>query len=115
MRKYPPRSASRSEAKMLGLSKRGLQNQSMTPSVLTSAAVWRSPIRPCSAMAGYLANSVTDLGCWSCSIAMFVLLCHRAFGHVAGSEGVAIRRIAVFLTLMVVALVVRRRVAEVGH
>src|SRR3712207_5788739 len=39
---------------MLGESKRGQQNQSTVPSVLTSAAVCRSPIRPWSLIAGYL-------------------------------------------------------------
>ena len=39
--------------KMLGESNRGAQNQSMEPSVATSAAVWRSPIRPWSAISGY--------------------------------------------------------------
>ena len=38
---------------MLGESKRGLQNQSIVPSVATSADVCRSPIRPCSAIPRY--------------------------------------------------------------
>ena len=50
MRNRPPRSASRIAAKMLGESKRGQQYQSIVPSVPTSATVWRSPIRPCSAI-----------------------------------------------------------------
>lgn len=44
--KWPPRSLSSSDPKMLGESKRGLQNQSMVPSVATRAEVWRSPMRP---------------------------------------------------------------------
>ena len=45
-RNLPPRSGSSSEANTLGESKRGLQNQSISPSVVTSAAVCRSPISP---------------------------------------------------------------------
>ena len=41
----PPRSSS-SEAKTLGESNRGQQNQSMVPSMATRAALWRSPINP---------------------------------------------------------------------
>ena len=37
---------------MLGESNRGQQNQSIVPSVETSAAVCRSPISPWSAMGG---------------------------------------------------------------
>ena len=37
---------------MLGESNRGQQNQSIVPSVVTSAAVCRSPIRPWSAIRG---------------------------------------------------------------
>jgi hypothetical protein len=37
---------------MLGESKRGAQNQSMVPSVVTSAAVCMFPIRPWSAISG---------------------------------------------------------------
>ena len=37
---------------MLGESNLGAQNQSMQPSVATSAEVWRSPMRPWSAMRG---------------------------------------------------------------
>ncbi len=37
---------------MLGESKRGAQNQSIEPSVVTSAQVWRSPIIPWSAIRG---------------------------------------------------------------
>lgn len=37
---------------MLGESKRGAANQSITPCEETSAAVWRSPISPWSAMGG---------------------------------------------------------------
>ncbi len=37
---------------MLGESNRGQQNQSIDPSLVTSAAVWRSPIRPWSSMGG---------------------------------------------------------------
>ncbi len=44
--KCPPFSSSSSDPNTLGESKRGQQNQSMVPSVLTSAAVCRSPIRP---------------------------------------------------------------------
>ena len=44
--KCPPWSASSSAAKTLGASNRGVQNQSTQPSVVTSAAVCRSPIRP---------------------------------------------------------------------
>jgi hypothetical protein len=50
MRNRPPRSASRIAAKTLGESKRGQQYQSIVPSVPTRATVWRSPIRPCSAI-----------------------------------------------------------------
>ena len=53
MRKRPPPLASSSDAKTLGESKRGAQNQSMVPSVATSAAVCRSPISPWSAISGY--------------------------------------------------------------
>jgi hypothetical protein len=45
-----PRSLSRMEPKTLGASKRGTQYQSIVPSVPTSAAVWRSPTMPCSAI-----------------------------------------------------------------
>src|SRR5690348_10827307 len=51
IRKWPPRSSSSRAPKTLGESKRGQQNQSIEPSVVTSAAVCRSPMRPCSAMA----------------------------------------------------------------
>ena len=44
--RLPPFSASSSDAKTLGESNRGQQNQSTVPSVVTSAAVCRSPIRP---------------------------------------------------------------------
>src|SRR4051812_19630901 len=40
---------------MLGESNLGLQNQSMFPSLVTSATVCRSPIRPWSSIAGYTA------------------------------------------------------------
>ena len=50
--KRPPFSWSSRDAKTLGESKRGQQNQSTVPSVVTSAAVWRSPISPCSAIGG---------------------------------------------------------------
>jgi hypothetical protein len=53
IRKRPPRLRSSKEAKTLGESKRGQQNQSMQPSVPTRAEVCRSPINPCSAIAGY--------------------------------------------------------------
>ncbi len=43
---YPPLSASSRDANTLGESNRGVQNQSTVPSVATSAAVCRSPIRP---------------------------------------------------------------------
>jgi hypothetical protein len=46
IRAYPPLSASSSDANTLGESNRGQQNQSTVPSVVTSAAVCRSPIRP---------------------------------------------------------------------
>ncbi len=52
IRKYPPRSRSSSAANTLGESNRGQQNQSMLPPVVTSAAVCRSPISPCSAIGG---------------------------------------------------------------
>ena len=42
----PPWSASSKDAHTLGESKRGQQNQSTVPSVVTSAAVCRSPINP---------------------------------------------------------------------
>jgi hypothetical protein len=48
----PPRRSSSRDANTLGESNRGQQNQSIVPSVATSAAVWRSPISPCSAMSG---------------------------------------------------------------
>jgi hypothetical protein len=51
-RKCPPRSWSSSAPKTLGESNRGAQNQSMDPSTATSAAVWRSSIRPWSATSG---------------------------------------------------------------
>src|SRR5829696_865236 len=54
MWKCPPRSRSSKEAKMLGESKRGQQNQSTVPSVVSSGAVGRSPVRPWSRIAGYL-------------------------------------------------------------
>ena len=41
---------------MLGESKRGEQNQSITPCVSTSAAVCRSPMSPWSAIAGYFSS-----------------------------------------------------------
>ena len=50
-RKWPPRSSSSRAPNTLGESKRGQQNQSIDPSVVTSAAVCRSPISPWSAMA----------------------------------------------------------------
>jgi len=50
MRNRLPWSASRIAAKTLGESKRGQQYQSIVPSVPTSATVWRSPIRPWSAI-----------------------------------------------------------------
>jgi hypothetical protein len=50
IRKKPPWSASRIEAKTLGESNRGQQYQSIVPSVPTSATVCRSPISPCSAI-----------------------------------------------------------------
>src|SRR4051794_38528480 len=53
MRQWPPRSLSRSEAKTLGESKRGVHHQSTVPADDTRAAVWRSPTIPCSAMGGY--------------------------------------------------------------
>jgi hypothetical protein len=52
IRKWPPLSWSSSAPKMLGESKRGAQNQSIDPSVATRAEVWRSPMRPWSAMSG---------------------------------------------------------------
>ena len=52
IRKRPPLSWSSSDANTLGASKRGQQNQSIVPSVLTNAAVCKSPIRPCSAIGG---------------------------------------------------------------
>ena len=52
IRKCPPRSGSSSDANTLGESNRGTQNQSIVPSVETSAAVCRSPIRPCSEISG---------------------------------------------------------------
>src|SRR5437879_2848830 len=58
MLQWPPRSGSRSDAKMLGESNRGQQNQSTTPPVVTRAAVCRSPMRPWSAIAGYLSMCV---------------------------------------------------------
>src|SRR4051794_37784371 len=51
IRKWPPRSSSSSAPNTLGESKRGQQNQSIDPSVVTRAAVCRSPMIPCSAMA----------------------------------------------------------------
>lgn len=45
-RKCPPFSRSSSDPNTLGESKRGQQNQSIVPSVVTRAAVWRSPISP---------------------------------------------------------------------
>ena len=50
--KCPPRSASSNEANMLGESNRGEQYQSIVPSVLISATVWRLPITPWSAIGG---------------------------------------------------------------
>lgn len=50
--KCPPFSQSRRDPNTLGESKRGQQNQSMVPSVVTSAAVWRSPIRPWFSISG---------------------------------------------------------------
>ena len=44
--KRPPRRSSSSDANTLGESKRGQQNQSIVPSVATSAAVCRSPMSP---------------------------------------------------------------------
>src|SRR5690349_3931624 len=41
------------DANRLGESNLGQQNQSIVPSTATSAAVCRSPIRPCSAIVGY--------------------------------------------------------------
>ena len=52
MRNRPPRSASSNDANTLGASNRGTQNQSIVPSVATSAAVWRSPISPWSEIGG---------------------------------------------------------------
>ena len=52
MRKWPPCWRSRIAPNTLGESKRGVQNQSIEPCVLTSAAVCRSPIRPWSAIKG---------------------------------------------------------------
>jgi len=51
-RKWPPLRWSKSAPNMLGESKRGAQNQSIDPSVLTRALVWRSPIKPWSAIDG---------------------------------------------------------------
>lgn len=42
--KLPPRSASSSDPKTAGESKRGRQHQSMVASVATNATVWRSPM-----------------------------------------------------------------------
>src|SRR4051812_5116282 len=50
MRKCPPRSSSSNAPNTLGESNRGQQNQSTEPSVVTRAAVCRSPISPCSEM-----------------------------------------------------------------
>src|SRR4051794_1123445 len=51
IRKCPPRSSSSNAPNTLGESNRGQQNQSIDPSVVTRAAVWRSPINAWSAMA----------------------------------------------------------------
>src|SRR4051794_10985905 len=45
---------------MLGESNRGAQNQSTEPSDATSADVWRSPMRPWSAMSGYSESGMAD-------------------------------------------------------
>ena len=50
--KRPPRRSSSSDAKTLGESNRGQQNQSIVPSVATRATLCRSPIIPWSAMEG---------------------------------------------------------------
>ncbi len=50
--KWPPRSWSRRDAKRLGESNRGAQNQLITPSEEIRATVWRSPTMPWSAMGG---------------------------------------------------------------
>ncbi len=50
IRKTPPPSASRREAKTEGESKRGAQRKSMEPSSPTSATVWRSPMIPWSSI-----------------------------------------------------------------
>lgn len=50
--KWPPFSWSSSAPNRLGESNLGVQNQSIDPSVLTSAAVCRSPISPWSAING---------------------------------------------------------------
>src|SRR4051794_1901730 len=50
-RKWPPFVSSSRAPKTLGESNRGKQNQSIDPSVVTRAAVCRSPIIPWSAMA----------------------------------------------------------------
>jgi hypothetical protein len=52
IRNRPPPSACSSDPNTLGESNRGQQNQSTLPSVVTSAAVCRSPISPCSAIGG---------------------------------------------------------------
>ena len=51
--KNPPCRRSSKAAKMLGESNRGAQNQSMVPSVDTSATVCKSPMSPCAAIGGY--------------------------------------------------------------
>ena len=52
--KCPPFSQSSRAPNTLGESKRGQQNQSMVPSVVTKAAVCRSPIRPWFSISGYV-------------------------------------------------------------
>ncbi len=56
--KCPPFSRSRRAPNTLGESKRGQQNQSIVPSVVTRAAVCRSPIRPWFSIRGY--SSIGD-------------------------------------------------------
>src|SRR2546421_10724541 len=61
MRNRSLRSASRIAPKTLGESNRGQQNQSIVPSVPTSATVCRSPITPWSAIGRYSAIAQANL------------------------------------------------------
>ena len=83
---------------MLGESKRGEQNQSITPCVSTSAAVCRSPMSPWSAIAGYFSSlEAATRGCAWVEVVMRLISCvverrarqatTRLVESVAGSRG----------------------------